>query len=129
MTRPSIHVEPRGAVAIARHYPRDLGANNGVITFAVVSSASRRRDIRGIGRRGLGAAPALCDTGLPWAGIRLISHVDVSLASCGRRGPNGGDYRSLVDSGTRGVSAGCDCGGCRVRRGSARGLIHIVNRA
>jgi len=43
MTRPSIHVEPRGAVAIARHYTRDLvyGANDGIITtFAVVAGVA-----------------------------------------------------------------------------------------
>ena len=132
MSRPSIHVEPRGAVAIARHYIRDLvyGANDGIITtFAVVagvaggalshvrgvdrrrrqsrrrwpvdggrefsghprererprggasagrgipSLAARRRDIRGICRRRLGAADALCDTGVQWAGIRLVGRV------------------------------------------------------
>ena len=39
-TRPSLHEEPVGAVAIARHYIRDLvyGANDGLITtFAVVA--------------------------------------------------------------------------------------------
>ena len=43
MSRPSIHVEPRGAVAIARHYTRDLvyGANDGIITtFAVVAGVA-----------------------------------------------------------------------------------------
>ena len=38
--RPSNHVEPRGLVAVARHYVRDLvyGANDGIITtFAVVA--------------------------------------------------------------------------------------------
>src|SRR5688500_17310389 len=41
--RPSIHVEPRGAKATARHYIRDLvyGANDGVITtFAVVAGVA-----------------------------------------------------------------------------------------
>jgi VIT1/CCC1 family predicted Fe2+/Mn2+ transporter len=41
--RPSLHVEPRGAVAIARHYIRDLiyGANDGLITtFAVVAGVT-----------------------------------------------------------------------------------------
>jgi VIT1/CCC1 family predicted Fe2+/Mn2+ transporter len=41
--RPSIHVEPRGAVAIARHYTRDLvyGATDGIITtFAVVAGVA-----------------------------------------------------------------------------------------
>jgi VIT1/CCC1 family predicted Fe2+/Mn2+ transporter len=41
--RPSLHVEPRGAVATARHYIRDLvyGANDGVITtFAVVGGVA-----------------------------------------------------------------------------------------
>ena len=41
--RPSVHVEPRGAVAIARHYIRDLiyGANDGIITtFAVVAGVT-----------------------------------------------------------------------------------------
>ena len=41
--RPSIHVEPHGAVAIARHYMRDLvyGANDGIITtFAVVAGVT-----------------------------------------------------------------------------------------
>jgi VIT1/CCC1 family predicted Fe2+/Mn2+ transporter len=40
MARLSIHVEPKGAVSIARHYIRDLvyGANDGIITtFAVVA--------------------------------------------------------------------------------------------
>ena len=40
MARVSIHIEPRGAVATARHYIRDLvyGANDGIITtFAVVA--------------------------------------------------------------------------------------------
>jgi VIT1/CCC1 family predicted Fe2+/Mn2+ transporter len=41
--RPSVHVEPRGASATARHYIRDLvyGANDGIITtFAVVSGVT-----------------------------------------------------------------------------------------
>jgi VIT1/CCC1 family predicted Fe2+/Mn2+ transporter len=41
--RPSIHVEPSGTVAIARHYMRDLiyGANDGIITtFAVVAGVT-----------------------------------------------------------------------------------------
>ena len=40
MERTSLHVEPKGAVAVARHYIRDLvyGANDGIIiTFAVVA--------------------------------------------------------------------------------------------
>jgi VIT1/CCC1 family predicted Fe2+/Mn2+ transporter len=43
MPRPSIHVEPRGAAAVARHYLRDLvyGANDGIITtFAVVAGVT-----------------------------------------------------------------------------------------
>jgi VIT1/CCC1 family predicted Fe2+/Mn2+ transporter len=43
MTRPSNHVEPRGALQIARHYVRELiyGANDGIITtFAVVAGVS-----------------------------------------------------------------------------------------
>ena len=39
----SIHIEPRGAVATARHYIRDLtyGANDGIITtFAVVAGVA-----------------------------------------------------------------------------------------
>ncbi len=43
MPRPSLHVEPRGAVAVARHYIRDLvyGANDGIITtFAVVAGVT-----------------------------------------------------------------------------------------
>jgi VIT1/CCC1 family predicted Fe2+/Mn2+ transporter len=43
MTRPSRHVEPRGALQIARHYVRELiyGANDGIITtFAVVAGVS-----------------------------------------------------------------------------------------
>ena len=39
----SLHVEPRGAAATARHYIRDLvyGANDGIITtFAVVSGVA-----------------------------------------------------------------------------------------
>lgn len=43
MGRISLHVEPRGAVATARHYIRDLvyGANDGVITtFAVVAGVA-----------------------------------------------------------------------------------------
>jgi VIT1/CCC1 family predicted Fe2+/Mn2+ transporter len=41
--RISLHVEPRGATAIARHYIRDLvyGANDGIITtFAVVAGVA-----------------------------------------------------------------------------------------
>jgi vacuolar iron transporter family protein len=41
--RPSIHVEPHGVVAVARHYIRDLvyGANDGIITtFAVVAGVT-----------------------------------------------------------------------------------------
>jgi VIT1/CCC1 family predicted Fe2+/Mn2+ transporter len=41
--RPSIHVEPRGGVAIARHYTKDLvyGATDGIITtFAVVAGVA-----------------------------------------------------------------------------------------
>jgi len=41
--RPSLHVEPHGAKATARHYIRDLvyGANDGIITtFAVVSGVA-----------------------------------------------------------------------------------------
>jgi VIT1/CCC1 family predicted Fe2+/Mn2+ transporter len=41
--RASLHVEPRGAAATARHYIRDLvyGANDGIITtFAVVSGVA-----------------------------------------------------------------------------------------
>jgi VIT1/CCC1 family predicted Fe2+/Mn2+ transporter len=43
MTRASHHVEPQGALQIARHYVRDLvyGANDGIITtFAVVAGVS-----------------------------------------------------------------------------------------
>lgn len=43
MPRPSSHVEPNGAVAVARHYIRDLvyGANDGIITtFAVVAGVT-----------------------------------------------------------------------------------------
>jgi VIT1/CCC1 family predicted Fe2+/Mn2+ transporter len=43
MSRPSLHVEPSGAAATARHYIRDLvyGANDGIITtFAVVSGVA-----------------------------------------------------------------------------------------
>src|SRR5688572_12849201 len=43
MARVSIHIEPRGAVATARHYIRDLvyGANDGIITtFAVVAGVA-----------------------------------------------------------------------------------------
>jgi VIT1/CCC1 family predicted Fe2+/Mn2+ transporter len=43
MRAPSLHIEPRGATAIARHYIRDLvyGANDGIITtFAVVSGVA-----------------------------------------------------------------------------------------
>jgi VIT1/CCC1 family predicted Fe2+/Mn2+ transporter len=43
MPRQSLHVEPRGTVAIARHYLRDLvyGANDGIITtFAVVAGVT-----------------------------------------------------------------------------------------
>jgi len=43
MKRTSVHVEPRGAAATARHYIRDLvyGANDGIITtFAVVSGVA-----------------------------------------------------------------------------------------
>jgi VIT1/CCC1 family predicted Fe2+/Mn2+ transporter len=43
MSRPSLHVEPRGAVPIARHYVREIvyGANDGIITtFAVVAGVA-----------------------------------------------------------------------------------------
>ena len=43
MSRPSIHVDPRGGLAFARHYLRDLvyGANDGIITtFAVVAGVA-----------------------------------------------------------------------------------------
>jgi VIT1/CCC1 family predicted Fe2+/Mn2+ transporter len=43
MRRPSNHVEPRGAMAIARHYVREViyGANDGIITtFAVVAGVA-----------------------------------------------------------------------------------------
>jgi VIT1/CCC1 family predicted Fe2+/Mn2+ transporter len=43
VARPSIHVEPTGAAATARHYLRDLtyGANDGIITtFAVVAGVA-----------------------------------------------------------------------------------------
>jgi VIT1/CCC1 family predicted Fe2+/Mn2+ transporter len=43
MARSSLHVEPRGAVPIARHYVREIvyGANDGIITtFAVVASVA-----------------------------------------------------------------------------------------
>ena len=43
MSRASVHVEPRDAVGIARHYIRDLvyGANDGIITtFAVVAGVA-----------------------------------------------------------------------------------------
>ena len=43
MPRESLHIEPQGVVATARHYIRDLvyGANDGIITtFAVVGGAT-----------------------------------------------------------------------------------------
>ena len=43
MSRPSLHVEPRGLVHIARHYVRELiyGSNDGIITtFAVVAGVA-----------------------------------------------------------------------------------------
>ena len=43
MIRPSHHVEPRGALQVARHYIRELiyGANDGIITtFAVVAGVA-----------------------------------------------------------------------------------------
>jgi VIT1/CCC1 family predicted Fe2+/Mn2+ transporter len=43
MIRPSLHVEPRGVLQIARHYVRELiyGANDGIITtFAVVAGVA-----------------------------------------------------------------------------------------
>lgn len=43
MSRESLHVEPRGALRIARHYLRDVvyGANDGIITtFAVVAGVA-----------------------------------------------------------------------------------------
>jgi VIT1/CCC1 family predicted Fe2+/Mn2+ transporter len=43
MIRPSVHVEPRGALQIARHYVREIvyGANDGIITtFAVVAGVA-----------------------------------------------------------------------------------------
>jgi hypothetical protein len=45
ISRASIHEEPRGAVAIARHYIRDLiyGANDG-------TDHELRRGCRGVGR-------------------------------------------------------------------------------
>jgi VIT1/CCC1 family predicted Fe2+/Mn2+ transporter len=43
VTRPSLHVEPEGALEVARHYVRELiyGANDGIITtFAVVAGVA-----------------------------------------------------------------------------------------
>lgn len=43
MPRRSLHIEPKGAVSVARHYIRDLvyGANDGIITtFAVVAGVT-----------------------------------------------------------------------------------------
>jgi VIT1/CCC1 family predicted Fe2+/Mn2+ transporter len=43
MSRPSLHIDPSGPMAFARHYVRDLvyGANDGIITtFAVVSGVA-----------------------------------------------------------------------------------------
>lgn len=43
MTRQSVHIEPTGSIAIARHYIRELiyGANDGIITtFAVVAGVA-----------------------------------------------------------------------------------------
>jgi len=43
MPRTSVHIEPQGALAVARHYLRDLvyGANDGIITtFAVVAGVA-----------------------------------------------------------------------------------------
>jgi vacuolar iron transporter family protein len=43
VSRPSLHVDPRGTAATARHYLRDLvyGANDGIITtFAVVAGVA-----------------------------------------------------------------------------------------
>lgn len=43
MPRESLHIEPQGAVGVARHYIRDLvyGANDGIITtFAVVAGVA-----------------------------------------------------------------------------------------
>ena len=43
MSRPSIHIEPHGGLAFARHYLRDFvyGANDGIITtFAVVAGVA-----------------------------------------------------------------------------------------
>ena len=46
--RASVHVEPRGALQIARHYVREIvyGANDGIITtFAVVAGVAGRRAV------------------------------------------------------------------------------------
>jgi VIT1/CCC1 family predicted Fe2+/Mn2+ transporter len=43
MSRPSLHVEPKGPINVARHYVRELiyGANDGIITtFAVVAGVA-----------------------------------------------------------------------------------------
>ena len=43
MNRPSVHVEPRGPINVARHYVRELiyGANDGIVTtFAVVAGVA-----------------------------------------------------------------------------------------
>jgi VIT1/CCC1 family predicted Fe2+/Mn2+ transporter len=43
MSRPSLHIEPTGALGVARHYVRELiyGANDGIITtFAVVAGVA-----------------------------------------------------------------------------------------
>ena len=44
----SLHVEPRGAAATARHYIRDVvyGANDGIITTFAVVAAWREGDSR-----------------------------------------------------------------------------------
>ena len=64
--RPSTHEEPRGALAVTRHYIGDLiyGANDGLITtFAVVAAASggalSRRTVAGLEMLALGIAVAL----------------------------------------------------------------------
>src|SRR5688572_667454 len=58
MPRESLHIEPQGVIATARHYVRDLiyGANDGIITT--------RGDVARLRRRGCRAAVAVRDAAL-----------------------------------------------------------------
>ena len=63
MERPSLHVEPRGAVATARHYLRDLvyGANDGIITTFAVAAGVAGGDLSASAVLIIGAANLAAD--------------------------------------------------------------------